>query len=1363
MKSKNIKRILTENPFVDSIMYYSRYLAINALVKYEEKANASETLESMKSWNIYCICKEGRANFNIFDSFPIEVLSTALYPKYTMTHIKRYFLNDKFQIPEIDRPILVETMSDYVLNNYTEFNDYYRVLLGLRPSTDTVEIPLEDYDLGEYDFLKTEYKYFDQLDRSTRLKLDSMKIIDDIISDYEDKEYLNNIGKDLDIYTIRKAEDFDLIYLPDIEEDTLRTEYADRWLINRSYTLKCIYSEAFKYDSDYYNEFIAILITVMTICDMCTEMQDHIVRRDVFDERCIKYIFEQYGIPYYDEIPVKYQKNIMKNLNRLLKFKSTATCMIDICSLFGFDDIKIFQLYLLRSRNLNSDGDYVFNYTIEKEPINCEPTEIKDSVNVEVPLATGKVSIPIPFEDYFSKGNKIIVYLDDVIVPDLYYYILDGYLIFPDKSVLEGKSRLTYKFLYNETEIPLESIPDRRINITEENFEWNPEILTYHLNPPIQNYFEIGGLIYVILGSIQVQEDIYIIDRENNTITFTNEKFIKSMIMRDKNLKIRYLYSSTFDLHHKDVSVIATEAKQTQFKVPEPVPGYVLSNSKMYITKAGTYINPDRYHITDSGYLIFNDNNDYVTKGRNLVFHFIWNDFNEVEMTTVEESIKATEAYQTEFELHLPYPNYIADGNSVFVTIRGIGLSSTSYEILQNKLIITDRSYYVNKNSSVLVQYVYCTISNSKHSSYSVTANIDKQMEFEVVFPFDNFLTRGNKMTVTYRGHKYEEDIDYNVEGNRVYIYNVTKAVDIDTNIKFDFYYIEDNKDFVEVKTTLSKPLVDNLLIFGIEFPYYRYLETGNSFFVTVGSIYIDPSLYTVAENKLIFNDKMWNILKTRNVSFTFIYHTIYEQFNKSVHMDAVSRTLDNGIEVIGDDLKVPIPFPFDNYLELGNSFFMDVNGHTIKQKDYDVIDNKFVLIYNKDETVFKYGDAVSFTFIYTCTGLRDVIVEDLAKDISLKFVKIPINENPDKYLKDISSHLDYDQVVDSDPTWKGELTREEVKKEIINRQFNYSRSKYFSLTSITSMADLAYQLPYFMNILFDKRRTEERLKLSVPFISESHQFRFNDILVYMFALTHMYYGIEDSIPTTQDKVLYVKGFNFEASLAELSSRLCSENNVVNPSDYGFDNFITKNNQIPSYNRLIEIYTQNTEIFNMITDGLRNAKDKDEYDIQIALGVSNRTPCICQAMYDCMKPGDIVLSAPPSGKSTTVLVKYFLDDSAAVSNNSGINDKNDQVMTLSQLKTNFKAYFNKKKPNYRYPGPLYGMVFYIIKHDLGISLQNIISGEISLNEYESIIRNHFSNLGSTNLSGRTSAYKDAMKNFLEFIEDEHLKNIKVIG
>ena len=47
-------------------------------------------------------------------------------------------------------------------------------------------------------------------------------------------------------------------------------------------------------------------------------------------------------------------------------------------------------------------------------------------------------------------------------------------------------------------------------------------------------------------------------------------------------------------------------------------------------------------------------------------------------------------------------------------------------------------------------------------------------------------------------------------------------------------------------------------------------------------------------------------------------------------------------------------------------------------------------------------------------------------------------------------------------------------------------------------------------------------------------------------------------------------------------------------------------------------------------------------DIQKALGVTNRTPSICSAMYDCMSTNDEILSAPPSGKSTTVKIKYYI-------------------------------------------------------------------------------------------------------------------------
>ena len=49
-------------------------------------------------------------------------------------------------------------------------------------------------------------------------------------------------------------------------------------------------------------------------------------------------------------------------------------------------------------------------------------------------------------------------------------------------------------------------------------------------------------------------------------------------------------------------------------------------------------------------------------------------------------------------------------------------------------------------------------------------------------------------------------------------------------------------------------------------------------------------------------------------------------------------------------------------------------------------------------------------------------------------------------------------------------------------------------------------------------------------------------------------------------------------------------------------------------------------------------------DIQKQMGVINRAPAICRAMYDCMEAGDVVLYAPSSGKSTAVKIKYCVHD-----------------------------------------------------------------------------------------------------------------------
>ena len=173
-------------------------------------------------------------------------------------------------------------------------------------------------------------------------------------------------------------------------------------------------------------------------------------------------------------------------------------------------------------------------------------------------------------------------------------------------------------------------------------------------------------------------------------------------------------------------------------------------------------------------------------------------------------------------------------------------------------------------------------------------------------------------------------------------------------------------------------------------------------------------------------------------------------------------------------------------------------------------------------------------------------------------------------------------------------------------------------------------------------------------------------------------------------------------------------------------------------------------------------------DIQKDLGVKNRPASICQAMYDCMLPEDEVLEAPQSGKSTTVTVLYHLKHLTLFEeqqdDETGENEmllSEGRTISLRQLRTGFEAYFNCKKPDYKYPGPLFGMAFYITKHNIGVILEDVFSGRVSLDEYADILYKHFYSLKAETATVRTSAYKDAMKNLLEYVHDMHFENIKI--
>lgn len=1203
------KFIYTDNPFADYIIYWTKYLAMNCVIKNERKANECETLESAKNFDRYVICKGGRQQFDLWDNYPLDIYRDVFKGLHTDAYIRKLFMTDKLYVPKDRRQEITDKMAEWFLANYQELNPYYREIHGLRPLESECDIKLEDYgfvnDLVSQDSIS--YTYLHELPIALLIKISNNGILDKIIKDYPEETWIQHIpilieSPDINesIRDARRCHDFELLYLPSGVDENIRDEFVEKYSINREYVLHNIYSEAYKVESDYYDNFIQILIIIMTVADMLDSVSDHIVRKDIIDPRCIQYIFEQYGIPYYNEIPIKYQYAMCKNINTLLKFKSSARCMVDICSLFGFDSSEVFQLYLLRKRKMDEDGNFLFNYKTRTKPNDLE-TVTKTNTLIDIEDDMGPIILAFPVLNYFENGNIVEVWMDDELIPEEYYQIYDSKLTILDKSILKDHDQLEIRFIYNENPEVFKQVPDYDIKRAEEEVIWKRSIKQYQLNPPLDDYFKNNGIAFVIMGTLLLHPDLYIINQDTNILSFTN-LFYNHYTLQNKYIKVIYFYSQTLEIkhvveHYKNES----DYKQRTFTIPEPYPKYYESGRRFLVSIAGTYISKDRYHI-EGNQLIFNSESDGLPPKQTLTYHFIYNDFYDVELNEEDKIVEAEVNYQIEFDIPVPFDSYFTEGNVVFVKIRNSYLPPEFYTILKNKLIIK-KDYSVYKGGKVEFHFIYGKLRDVKKENVSLLATIPYQQDFIIPWPYEGFLARGNKMKVMYNGVEYVEGRHFVIKDNKLEIFRIDDAVKKGDHLEIYFYHHPDNKTNITIRETQARVLKDNQRAYTIPVPFYKYFSTGNKMLITQGSTFIPENQYEIKDNRLFFHDdSIMDFNQNRELTFTFIYHTEYDRYNQAVHVDTATHYLKIPPENPEGSLKINIPWPFDNYMELGNEFELRVDGVKVIPKEaYDIVDYKYALIFKPQDYIYPYGKNIEFVFTYSCSGFDTEVVEDLEKDIELKFVKIPILENPDRYLKDDRNYIEYEEVTDSDPTWNGDFTKQAVKEVLINDTFSYTRTKYFSISNLSSMGDIAYQVPYFMNMLFDKVKLEEHLTLKLPYINSSHIFKFNDTLVYMMALSHRYLGIDDDIPTIQ-KALYIKGFNFEADLSLIATYIKNKLGENNPLknmqiDPIWQKFAKYSHQIPSYKELIEIYTTNTEIYNHVVHEMINADNKIVHDI----------------------------------------------------------------------------------------------------------------------------------------------------------------------
>lgn len=349
------KRVLTDAPLVDEIVYECKQIIKGIVVKDQKSADEAETQQSIRNADIYHDIQMGTDRYEFYEyTYDIFMKIPHMTPKRAMA-----YATGQLEIPEGIKPELMRLARQKWINNYEETNEYYRKLAGLPPigkegiyltEEDYLKIPIESYDIT---------KPVHECTVSEAALLESSGVLDDLKERYPEAKYLNYLGeKSIDPYLARRALPFAMLYMPPVDSPEVMNKWRERYDINRVYILQTVYSDAYKFHSDYYDRFMMIMIILQTFEDMIVFSPEYIIERNLFDLRTIQYIFEACGVTFYPEIPLKYQKRLVKNLNRLIKYKSSAKCMVDIVSLFGYDNMELFKYYIMKTPNVNPDGSY---------------------------------------------------------------------------------------------------------------------------------------------------------------------------------------------------------------------------------------------------------------------------------------------------------------------------------------------------------------------------------------------------------------------------------------------------------------------------------------------------------------------------------------------------------------------------------------------------------------------------------------------------------------------------------------------------------------------------------------------------------------------------------------------------------------------------------------------------------------------------------------------------------------------------------------------------------------------------------------------------------------------------------------------
>lgn len=361
-----------------------------AFIEYKDAYNKTDTLASY-TFRVQDLAK--------FTDDPYKLNSMLRDNRFIYKYL------DKFEQEE-----LLSMKRKDVLENYVEYNEYYRMLMGLPRMKVQGGTLVEDDSWFVYLPAKVKLQGVDNkipIHKMTDLQKRSVSASGELaklIVQYPRHEYLKYVDKKISSLVMREAKEYEIIY-SDSTKKNIRS-FVDHYRAVRNNFMVNYYDEMSAIKYSFYESLQCVNLLMAAMANVNAYMPRDQLDSEIIDESFIYTLFESYGVPKFN-FSLEYLQKIAQRLGGIMRKKGTKNVLLEISK--TFNEISIFKYFLWKrlapnNEDLSKSDKEKYELFFVKAPIMADdPYEyVKDIENL------------IPYKEVVDQDPKWGVDGDDL-------------------------------------------------------------------------------------------------------------------------------------------------------------------------------------------------------------------------------------------------------------------------------------------------------------------------------------------------------------------------------------------------------------------------------------------------------------------------------------------------------------------------------------------------------------------------------------------------------------------------------------------------------------------------------------------------------------------------------------------------------------------------------------------------------------------------------------------------------------------------------------------------------------------------------------------------------------------------------------